>query len=54
VTTAPAPDAPGECADRELTVDELASRVGVTVRNLRAYSARGLLPPPRMVGRTGY
>ena len=40
--------------DRELTVDELAARVGVTVRNLRAYSARGLLPPPRMVGRTGY
>ena len=39
---------------RELTVDELAARVGVTVRNLRAYSARGLLPPPRMVGRTGY
>jgi DNA-binding transcriptional MerR regulator len=44
----------GEDADRELTVDELAARVGVTVRNLRAYSARGLLPPPRMVGRTGY
>ena len=40
--------------DRELTVDELAARVGVTVRNLRAYAARGLLPPPRMVGRTGY
>src|SRR4051812_3247167 len=46
--------APGEDGDRELTVDELAARVGVTVRNLRAYSARGLLPPPRMVGRTGY
>ena len=44
----------GEDGDRELTVDELAARVGVTVRNLRAYSARGLLPPPRMVGRTGY
>lgn len=43
-----------EGGDRELTVDELAARVGVTVRNLRAYSARGLLPPPRMVGRTGY
>jgi DNA-binding transcriptional MerR regulator len=43
-----------EDSDRELTVDELAARVGVTVRNLRAYSARGLLPPPRMVGRTGY
>lgn len=40
--------------ERELTVDALAARVGVTVRNLRAYSARGLLPPPRMVGRTGY
>jgi DNA-binding transcriptional MerR regulator len=50
---------PGEAShaddvDRQLTVDELAARVGVTVRNLRAYSARGLLPPPRMVGRTGY
>jgi DNA-binding transcriptional MerR regulator len=53
VTTAAEPG-PGEDADRELTVDELAARVGVTVRNLRAYSARGLLPPPRMVGRTGY
>jgi DNA-binding transcriptional MerR regulator len=47
-------DRPGADDDRELTVDELAARVGVTVRNLRAYSARGLLPPPRMVGRTGY
>src|SRR6185436_7285765 len=45
--------APGS-DDRELTVDELAARVGVTVRNLRAYAARGLLPPPRLVGRTGY
>ncbi|MCW2699026.1 MAG: putative MerR-family transcriptional regulator [Blastococcus sp.] len=49
-----AAEPPGEDGDRELTVDELAARVGVTVRNLRAYSARGLLPPPRMVGRTGY
>ncbi|WP_324276463.1 MerR family transcriptional regulator [Blastococcus brunescens] len=45
---------PGGELTRELTVDELAARVGVTVRNVRAYSARGLLPPPRMVGRTGY
>jgi DNA-binding transcriptional MerR regulator len=48
------PELPGADADRELTVDELAARVGVTVRNLRAYSARGLLPAPRLVGRTGY
>src|ERR1700712_3803082 len=40
--------------DAELTVDQLAVRVGVTVRNVRAYAARGLLPPPRLVGRTGY
>jgi DNA-binding transcriptional MerR regulator len=38
----------------ELPVDELAARVGMTVRNVRAYAARGLLPPPRLVGRTGY
>src|SRR4051812_47283098 len=38
----------------DLTVDQLASEVGMTVRNVRAYAARGLLPPPRLVGRTGY
>lgn len=38
----------------ELTVDQLAERVGMTVRNVRAYAARGLLPPPRLVGRTGF
>jgi DNA-binding transcriptional MerR regulator len=38
----------------ELTVDELAREVGMTVRNVRAYAARGLLAPPRLVGRTGY
>lgn len=26
----------------------------MTVRNVRAYAARGLLAPPRLVGRTGY
>ena len=48
------PERPVDDGDQELTVDELAARVGVTVRNVRAYSARGLLPPPRLVGRTGY
>jgi DNA-binding transcriptional MerR regulator len=38
----------------ELTIDELARTVAMTVRNVRAYAARGLLPPPRLVGRTGY
>jgi DNA-binding transcriptional MerR regulator len=54
VTTPAGSPVPGDDAALELTVDELAARVGVTVRNVRAYSARGLLPPPRMVGRTGY
>jgi DNA-binding transcriptional MerR regulator len=54
VTTAAVPGPESGDDARELTVDELAARVGLTVRNLRAYSARGLLPPPRMVGRTGY
>ena len=37
-----------------LTVDELARRVGMTVRNVRAHQSRGLLPPPEVRGRTGY
>lgn len=41
-------------SDVELTVDQLAAHVGMTVRNVRAYASRGLLPPPRLVGRTGY
>ncbi|AXK32572.1 MerR family transcriptional regulator [Streptomyces armeniacus] len=40
-----------------LTVDQLAARAGVTVRTIRFYSTRGLLPPPtigaRRVGRYG-
>jgi DNA-binding transcriptional MerR regulator len=54
VTTSAETELSGEDGDSRLTVDQLAARVGVTVRNLRAYSARGLLPAPRMVGRTGY
>jgi DNA-binding transcriptional MerR regulator len=38
----------------ELTIDQLAARVGMTVRNVRAYASRGLIPAPRLVGRTGY
>jgi len=38
----------------EFTVDELASRAQMTVRNVRAYAGRGLIEPPRLAGRTGY
>jgi DNA-binding transcriptional MerR regulator len=34
-------------------VDELARVAGTTVRNVRAYQDRGLLPPPRREGRVG-
>src|SRR5687768_16761843 len=37
-----------------LRIDELASRAGTTSRNVRAYQARGLLPPPELEGRTGF
>lgn len=37
-----------------LTIDALARRTGMTVRNLRAHQSRGLLPPPDVKGRTGY
>jgi DNA-binding transcriptional MerR regulator len=38
----------------EFTVDELAARAGMTVRNVRAYASRGLIAAPRLAGRTGY
>ncbi|MGH8939003.1 MAG: MerR family transcriptional regulator, partial [Actinomycetes bacterium] len=38
----------------EFTVDELAARAGMTVRNVRAYASRGLIEAPRLEGRTGY
>ncbi|MFC0037808.1 MerR family transcriptional regulator [Actinomadura rayongensis] len=37
----------------DLTIDELASRAGVSVRTVRFYAGRGLLPPPKLRGRTG-
>lgn len=56
----PAPPSPAEPSDtpgdgeEQFTVDELAAQVGMTVRNVRAYASRGLLPPPRLAGRTGF
>jgi DNA-binding transcriptional MerR regulator len=38
----------------QITIEELAGRTGMTVRNIRAHQSRGLLPPPRVIGRTGY
>jgi DNA-binding transcriptional MerR regulator len=46
-----------DTAEPTLTIDELAAQTGVTVRTVRFYSTRGLLPPPvigaRRVGHYG-
>lgn len=36
----------------ELTVEELSSRTGISVRNLRFYTTKGLVPPPTKRGRS--
>lgn len=46
--------APTTASAAEMTIDELAASVQMTVRNVRAYAGRGLIPAPRLVGRTGY
>src|SRR4029079_9800903 len=40
--------------DTLLTLDELCERVGMSVRNVRFYTSRGLVPPPIRRGRSGY
>jgi DNA-binding transcriptional MerR regulator len=37
-----------------LTIEQLAGESGMTVRNIRAHRARGLLPPPQVRERVGY
>ncbi|MCP5177963.1 MAG: MerR family transcriptional regulator [Moraxellaceae bacterium] len=38
---------------QEYSIDELARVAGTTVRNVRAYQDRGILPPPERRGRNG-
>jgi DNA-binding transcriptional MerR regulator len=35
------------------TIDELAARSGISVRTIRFYAGKGLIPPPQLRGRTG-
>ncbi len=51
--TGPASEAAG--AHRaDLTVEQLAAEVGMSVRNIRNHHTRGLLPPPEVRARIGY
>ncbi len=38
---------------KEYSIDELSREAGMTVRNVRAYQEKGLLPPPERRGRKG-
>jgi DNA-binding transcriptional MerR regulator len=43
-----------EVALELITLDELTRRVGLSVRNIRFYTTKGLVPPPIRRGRSGY
>lgn len=41
-------------ASRSLTIEQIAAETGMSVRNIRAHQARGLLPAPEVRNRVGY
>src|SRR5471030_331344 len=54
----PVPDgseaAPPGSPGLDLTVEQLAAEVGMSVRNIRNHHTRGLLPAPEVRARVGY
>jgi DNA-binding transcriptional MerR regulator len=48
------PSQPAADAPALMTLDELTRRVGMSVRNVRFYTTKGLVPPPVRRGRSGY
>jgi DNA-binding transcriptional MerR regulator len=43
-----------ELSPNQLTIEQLAAETGMSVRNIRAHQARGLLSPPEVRLRVGY
>jgi DNA-binding transcriptional MerR regulator len=52
VSSAPQFAQPG--SPNQLTIEQLAAESGMSVRNIRAHQARGLLDPPEVRARVGY
>jgi DNA-binding transcriptional MerR regulator len=59
-TTPPVTDSPAATPNsdaapaNDLTIEQLAAEVGMSVRNIRNHHSRGLLPPPEVRARVGY
>jgi DNA-binding transcriptional MerR regulator len=47
-------DARSTESTNQLTIEQLAERTGMTVRNIRSHRARGLLQAPEVRNRVGY
>ncbi len=48
------PSAYAETPPADLTIEQLAAEVGMSVRNIRNHHSRGLLPAPEVRARVGY
>ena len=47
--------APGEVdGPRQLTIEQLAQAIGLSVRNIRSHRTAGILPPPEVRNTIGY
>jgi len=53
-TQVPAPGEEDAAAPADLTIEQLAGEVGMSVRNIRNHHSRGLLPAPEVRARVGY
>ena len=52
--SSPPSDPPSSPSPDLLTLEQLCARVGLSVRNVRFYTSRNLVPPPIRRGRSGY
>jgi DNA-binding transcriptional MerR regulator len=53
-STAASPSSEQDTSAHDLTIEQVAAEVGMSVRNIRNHHTRGLLPPPEVRARVGY